>query len=107
MSEEQNGWNEWSKHILKELERLNDNYESLRNVNEEIKAELTRVSSVKSEVGEIKVWKTKIDEVLSPTQLKELSDDVQKLKTFKTVAVTVWLVVQFLTTVAFGVLNFL
>ena len=31
MSEErgQNGWNEWSKHILSELERLNSSYESL------------------------------------------------------------------------------
>lgn len=25
----QNGWNEWSKHILKELERLNACYEKL------------------------------------------------------------------------------
>ncbi len=24
-----NGWNEWSKHVLKELERLNDCYEML------------------------------------------------------------------------------
>ena len=31
MSEEkgQNGWNEWSKHILSELERLNSSYENL------------------------------------------------------------------------------
>ena len=29
-----NSWTEWSQHVLKELERLNDNYESLREGNE-------------------------------------------------------------------------
>jgi len=24
-----NGWHEWSKHVLKELERLNDSYEKI------------------------------------------------------------------------------
>jgi hypothetical protein len=31
MSGEANGWAEWSKHVLKELERLNVNYENLNN----------------------------------------------------------------------------
>ena len=26
---EPNGWNEWSRHVLHELERLNDNYTAL------------------------------------------------------------------------------
>lgn len=30
----ENGWNEWSKHVLAELERLNDGYEEInKNVN--------------------------------------------------------------------------
>ena len=29
MSPEQNGWNEWSRHVLAELERLNDCYNKL------------------------------------------------------------------------------
>ena len=29
MMTENNGWKEWSKYVLKELERLNENYEKL------------------------------------------------------------------------------
>ena len=76
MSESQNGWNEWSRHILKELERLNDNYEGLRDVNEEMKVEMSRISSVREELVTIKDWKKEIDEVTSPSQLKELIGEV-------------------------------
>ena len=107
MSENQNGWNEWSRHILKELERLNENYEGLRVMNEEIKVELSKASSVREEVLELKNWKKEVDEVSSPTQLKELVDEVRSLKTFKTMAITVWAVVQFLTAIAFGLIKFL
>jgi len=27
---QENGWNEWGKHVLLELERLNDNIEEMR-----------------------------------------------------------------------------
>jgi len=40
-----NTWNEWSKYVLKELERLNDNYE---NVNK-------NVSEIKVEIGQLQV----------------------------------------------------
>ena len=107
MSENQNGWNEWSRHILKELERLNENYESLRVMNEEIKVELSKASSIKDEILEIKSWKKDVDEVASPTQLKELIEEVRSLKTFKTMAITVWAVVQFITAILFGLAKFL
>ncbi len=106
MSENQNGWNEWSRHILKELERLNENYEGLRVMNEEIKVELSKASSAREEVMELKSWKKEIDEVSSPTQLKELIEEVRSLKTFKTMAITVWAVVQFLTAIAFGLAKY-
>jgi len=44
-------------------------------------------------------WKRYMDDVASPNTLKEMKSDVASLNTFKTVAVTVWAVVQ----VAFGV----
>lgn len=106
MSDGENGWNEWSKHILKELERLNDNYESLRVVNEEIKVELGHLASVKNDIDDIKVWRSKIEEVFSPTQLKELSNDVSSLKNFKTVAITIWAVVQFITSAVIALFKY-
>ena len=57
---ETNGWNEWSRHVLKELERLNENYESLRNVNEEIKTELANVIGVRDDVEDLKAWRLRI-----------------------------------------------
>ena len=47
-----------------------------------------------------------MDEVASPTQLKELSDKVTELKTFKTQAVTIFLIVQGLVGVALTLIQF-
>jgi len=102
---ENSGWNEWSIHVLKELERLNDNYESLRNVNEEIKSDLSKVATIRSEIDEIKLWRSRVDDVLSPTQMKELSSQVNDLLTFKTVAITTWAVVQTITMIAMGIIK--
>ena len=49
----------------------------------------------------------KIDEVASPTQLKELTTEVQELKMFKTKAITVFAVVQFLMASALAALKVL
>ncbi len=87
----QNGWNEYSKLVLKELERLNESYEGLR---EEIGA--LRHDVNKNETESLKKWKTNVDEVFSPTQMKELHKDVSELKSFKTSALTVFWVMQFL-----------
>ena len=45
-------------------------------------------------INDVQTWKKDISEVVSPTQLKELKDSVEGLKTFKTVSTTVWIVVQ-------------
>lgn len=34
------GWGEWPKHVLKELERLNNNYESLTEKIDSIKSDV-------------------------------------------------------------------
>ena len=104
---ETNGWNEWSRHVLKELERLNENYEGIRSVNEEIKTELANVSGSLDDVEDLKSWRSRIDDVLSPPQLKELSAEVQRLNTFKTAAITTWAVVQTITIVVIGILELL
>ena len=91
----ENGWGEYSKLVLKELETLAKSIEGLRNELQEVKQELAAIRAKEDKVEELKVWKEKIDEVASPTQLKEISSDVQELKIFKTKAVTVFAVVQF------------
>jgi hypothetical protein len=48
-----------------------------------------------------------MDEVSSPTQLRESVKDIQELKTFRTQAITVWAVVQFLFAIALALIKFL
>lgn len=94
----QNGWNEYSKLVLKELERLNENYESLRD-------EITKIHNdiAKNDTENLKRWKMNVDEVFSPTQMKELRTDVDNLKSFKTTATTIFFVIQFLMGLAVAV----
>ena len=46
-------------------------------------------------VDELRAWKDKIDEVVSPSQLQTTVKDIEDLKLFKTKAVTIFAVVQF------------
>mgnify|MGYP002632443218 CR=1 FL=1 len=95
-SDNQNGWGEYSRLVLKELETLATGIESLRSELLDVKQELAAIRAKEDKVDELRVWKSKIDDVTSPTQLKSLVDEVQELKLFRTKAVTVFAVVQFL-----------
>ena len=96
VDEKTEDWTVWSKHILKELERLNTNYEIIRQELSDVKEELAVIKNQQTVVGELKQWKREMDEVTSPTQLKDLKTEVENLKTFKTVSTTVWVVIQIL-----------
>ena len=92
--ENQNGWNEYSKLVLKELETLSDGIESLRGEIQHVKQELTKMQAREDKVDELKAWKEKVDEVCSPSQLKILLDEMENLKTFKTKAITIFAAAQ-------------
>jgi hypothetical protein len=94
MEETKNGWNEYSRLVISELERLNDGISKLDLEIQYVKREIAELKVKEDAVKELKKWKESVDEVTSPTQLKETIKDVNDLKTFKTQAVTVWLVVQ-------------
>jgi len=98
----ENGWEVYSKMVLKQLESLSNNMNGLRQEIQELKTEIAELRARESKVDDIKVWKDKVDEVCSPTQLKALKEEVEELKTFKTTAVTVFAVVQF----AMGIILF-
>lgn len=57
---EQNGWSEWSKYVLKELERLNDGYEKLQVEVSKITTKLTvlegKLSNGPQKKVEVKPW---------------------------------------------------
>tara|TARA_A100001037_G_C14653417_1_gene415572 strand:- start:138 stop:464 length:327 start_codon:yes stop_codon:yes gene_type:complete len=91
----QNGWNEYSRLVLKELETLADGIDGLRTELVEVKQELAKMQVREDKVVELKAWKEKIDEVASPTQLENALKELEDLKQFKTKAITIFAVVQF------------
>ena len=91
----ENNWGEYSRLVLKELETLATGIEGLRIELQDVKQELAKMQVREDKVDELKAWKEKIDDVSSPSQLKELMKEVDDLKMFKTKAITVFAVVQF------------
>jgi len=94
-SDNQNGWNEYSRLVLQELERLSDNIEGLKGEIQHVKQEIAKMQVREDKVDELRIWKDKVDEIASPSQLKEMVASLEELKTFRTKAVTIFAVVQF------------
>lgn len=101
----QNGWNEYSRLVLKELETLSDGIEGLRGELQNVKQEIAKMQVREDKVDELKDWKEKVDEVFSPSQMKEIRQSVSDLENFKTRAVTVFAVIQFLMAAALFLQN--
>ena len=92
---EENGWSEYSRLVLKELETLASSIQSLNSEIQELKQEIARMREREDRVDELRAWKEKVDEVASPTQMQVMVKDVEDLKMFKTKAITIFAVVQF------------
>ena len=73
--ESNNGWNEWSKYVLKELEKLGEICDSLAIEINGLNVELTKISGIKHAINDLKEWKTNVEEA---TNL----NDLQSLKSF-------------------------
>lgn len=100
------GWETYSKLVLQQLETLNKGIESMRSELQDVKEQITKIKAKEDRLEEIRVWKEKIDEVASPTQMKYAFRELEVLKTFKTKAVTIFMVVQFAMAVAVVISRF-
>lgn len=94
MAAANNGWNEYSKLVLEQLESLSAGIDALRDEMQEMRQEVAIVKIREDRVTELKAWKEKIDDVVSPTQMKHAFKEIEELKVFKTKAVTIFMVVQ-------------
>ena len=92
---DENGWSEYSRLVLKELETLASSIQSLNAEIQDLKQEIARMREREDRVDELRAWKEKVDEVASPSQMQTLVKDVEDLKMFKTKAITIFAVVQF------------
>jgi len=92
--EQRNGWNEWSKHVLLELERLNNGIDNLHTELQDVKSGMQQIAVVETQLLEIKTWKKEMNDVVSPAQFKDIIKLIDDLKNFKTKAITVFAVIQ-------------
>jgi ElaB/YqjD/DUF883 family membrane-anchored ribosome-binding protein len=98
--EEERGWSEYGRLVLKELERLNNNYESLRkdfdDKFKEINDRLASVQNTEKVMLELKAWQEKVNDVWSPSQMKESKDEVYKQKNRWTATIAIIAFIQVL-----------
>ena len=101
------GWETYSKLVIQQLETLNTGIENMRKELQDVKEQVTKIKAKEDRLEELKTWKDKIDEVASPSQMKYALRELEELRTFKTKAVTIFMVVQFAMAVAVVISRFI
>jgi len=104
-SDSQNGWNEYSRLVLKELESLSDSIDGVKVDLQEVKQEIAKIQVREDKVEELRLWRERLDDIVSPSQLREIILIVEQLKTFRTKAITIFAVVQFGMAAAMWLMN--
>lgn len=90
----ENSWGEWSKHVLRELERLNEGQDAIKQELHEIRGGMTKLAILEEQVKDVRNWQQGRQEIVSTTQLAEIKKEVEDLKVFKTRSVTIFGIVQ-------------
>ena len=90
------GWEQYTEVVLRQLEVLSIGIDALRSDLLSVKEQLIELKVKEDKVQDLKVWKEKMDEIISPTQLKSALNELEELKVYKTKAITVFTVVQFM-----------
>ena len=101
------GWETYCKLVIQQLETLNKGIEGMRAELQLVKEQITKIKAKEDRLEEIKTWKDKVDEVISPTQMKYALKELENLRTFKTKAVTIFAVVQFAMGAVLFAMNFI
>lgn len=83
MDEEKN-FSSYSRLVLQELIRLNENYERMRGDFDtrfnEINIKISDFKNIEKNIDENKTWVDKVNEVWSPSQMKDAKDEIYKQK---------------------------
>ena len=68
--------------VLAQLQSLSQAMEALRGDLQFVRQEITELKAKEDKVVELREWKQKIDDVISPTQLYKLVEDIKDLNNF-------------------------
>lgn len=99
-------WAEYSKLVLKELDRMNNNYETLRENIENINAKLNDVKNTEKSVQGLKNWQEKVNEIWSTSQMKDAKDEIYKQKNRWTATIAILLFIQVIIGIIVSLKNF-
>lgn len=84
MAENKDTWADYSKLVLKELERLNENHEKMRSDFDsrlnEMNLKLNDVKGIEKSVNQNSEWIQRVTDIWSPTQMKEAKDELYRQK---------------------------
>ncbi len=98
MAENKDTWADYSKLVLKELERLNDNHEKMRSDFDgklnEMNLKLNDVKGIEKSVNQNTEWIQKVNDVWSPAQMKEAKDELYRQKNRWVAAIAVMSFIQ-------------
>lgn len=79
-----NGWSEYGRLVLKELERLNQGQEELRKDLDkkfsELNIKMADFKNTEKDVEDLKAWRSRVNEVWSSTQMNQAKNEIYKQK---------------------------
>ena len=88
-----NSWNEYSKLVLAELEKLNENYKKFENELKDLSVKTEGISkclcSTKEALDNLKVWREEFEKIIAFDDLSNMKDELGSLKTFRTRVLTI------------------
>lgn len=93
MSEQKDSWGEYSKLVLNELVRLNENHEKMKTdfdvKFQEMNTKLGDIRSIERNVTNNMSWMEKVNDVWSPSQMQMAKDEIYKQKNRWTAAIAI------------------
>lgn len=90
------GWGEYTKLVVQELERLNDTQKELLTRIERINEKISDLQRMEHNVSDVKSWQQRVNDVWSPTQMKESKDEIYAQKNRWTATIAIITFVQVL-----------
>jgi polyhydroxyalkanoate synthesis regulator protein len=98
MAESKDTWADYSKLVLKELERLTENQEKMRSDIDsklnEMNLKLNDVKNVERNININTAWMERVNDVWSPSQMKEAKDELYRQKNRWVAAIAVMTFIQ-------------
>ena len=107
MAERKDTWGDYSKLVLKELDRLSENQEKMRtdidNKLNEMNLKLNDVKNIERNVDTNTTWIEKVNDVWSPSQMKEAKDELYRQKNRWVAAIAIMSFIQVIVGIAISI----